>query len=636
MAMLIDFCRLVLAAAPPFALAVACLSTGQEPRRALGRALVLWAGLALALSETAGAFHALGAAVATSFWLAVVIASLALVYRNRGNLRSTIALVPALWRSASGRWLLLVFGVLLAIAVTAAPNTWDSQTYHLARIEHWIQNAALAPYPTAIERQIGLNPLPEILELQFRLVAGSDAIANLVQWLGLAVCVAGAALIAEELGADRRGQALASLFVVTLPLAILQSTSTQTDLVTASFVVVFVARLLELLRQPRFGTGLECCLAISLGVLSKATAALIGLPFAVWLVCWLALPGRRGLKIGIFCAGATMFLAVNSLFFWRNYESFGALVSPEGRAVTNGSFGLAQTLNNAVYDIAVNLPIGIRPIDHALKAAIQSICVGLGLTAHSADTLFLNRPFSVPTGFSILHEDTASNPVHLAVAMVFGGGLVKDTLKGGGEQSDLIYPLCLAAGFLMFATGLRWQPWISRLETPLFVLAGPLVGVAAARWRPETIRRTMLILAAASLPWLLCNPTRPLLPYPYFFNSRVDTLFANRPALEQPYRRAAAAIIDGRFRNIGLVFGRDDWEYPLWFLLQPYLEQNGARIEHVVSDATSVTRYPNGPFHPDVLFATKGQDPEEVTVDGVVWTPFLTVDPVRLYRRAAP
>ena len=44
------------------------------------------------------------------------------------------------------------------VALTAPPNTWDSMTYHMPRVEHWIENRNVEPYPTHILRQLSLGP----------------------------------------------------------------------------------------------------------------------------------------------------------------------------------------------------------------------------------------------------------------------------------------------------------------------------------------------------------------------------------------------------------------------------------------------------------------------------------------------
>jgi hypothetical protein len=132
---------------------------------------------------------------------------------------------------ALGAVLLVIGGATLLIALASPPGTWDSQSYHLPRIEHWIQNGSLAFYRTAIDRQLTMPSLAELLILQLRLLSGGDRLDNLVQWLAGAGSVYLVGRIALALGGSRRGVAFARVVATTLPIGILESSSTQNDLV---------------------------------------------------------------------------------------------------------------------------------------------------------------------------------------------------------------------------------------------------------------------------------------------------------------------------------------------------------------------------------------------------------------------
>ena len=54
-----------------------------------------------------------------------------------------------------------IWAAILVTALLGAPNGFDAVTYHLTRVEHWIQNASVRHYPTHITRQIQLSPMAE-------------------------------------------------------------------------------------------------------------------------------------------------------------------------------------------------------------------------------------------------------------------------------------------------------------------------------------------------------------------------------------------------------------------------------------------------------------------------------------------
>ena len=67
--------------------------------------------------------------------------------------------------------------------------------------------------------------------LHLRVLWGGDRLAALVQWLAYAGVSPPSRRSPRELGATRRGRVLAVVFAGTLPMAVLQSSSTQNDLV---------------------------------------------------------------------------------------------------------------------------------------------------------------------------------------------------------------------------------------------------------------------------------------------------------------------------------------------------------------------------------------------------------------------
>jgi len=60
----------------------------------------------------------------------------------------------------------------------------------------------------------------------------------------------------------------------------------------------------------------------------------------------------------------------------------------------------------------------------------------------------------------------------------------------------------------------------------------------------------------------------------------MDQYFRNRPDLKESYSKTARLIQGMRCKDIGLHMGEDDWEYPLWVLMQE-TSGHAFRIEHV-------------------------------------------------------
>ncbi len=608
--------RHLLALAPVPAIFLYLLSRNLPPAPAIGRALLIWAGLAFAIAELLGHFGLLGFPALALFWMIVSSLFAGLSLRQPR---------PAFRRpSALGLTVALYAAVILAAALLYPPNNFDSQTYHLPRIEHWLQDGSLTPYPTANDRQIGSAPLAEILVLQFRALAGDDAFSALVQWLALLGAAGTASEIARRLGAGSAGQALSALFAVTIPMAVLQGSSTQTDLVAGFFALLFVDAVLAYAETGRQRDLATSILAISLGFLAKVTALLFALGFGLWLL-WSLAAKRRAHLWEALIGGIAVFTAVNILFLGRNLASFGAL-SPESGRLGSGSFGPLQTLNTSILDLGANLATGLPAVDLTLASWIRGFCDLVGVSQYRADTQIDGAAFALPIGRQVFHEDYAANLVPLILIAVSAAFLL---WRRPRERRLTVYLAALAVGFLAFASTIRWQPWVTRLELPFFLLAAPFVGSMLARTR----RRIAIagLLVAGSLAPLLFDPIRPILPPKALFEPRLHKLFADSRRLEAPYEAAAGYIRSAGVRNLGLLLARDDWEYPLWVLLRPEIAAGGIRIEHVVQDRTDVKTYPLGPFTPDLVLLKAPDLPEQLDLAGGSWHRVFVQPPLALY-----
>ena len=73
--------------------------------------------------------------------------------------------------------LFLIWGISFIMAMRIVPYNWDSLTYHLPRIMHWVQNKSVAHYATNIDRQIASPPLAEFINLHIYLLMGKKDVA---------------------------------------------------------------------------------------------------------------------------------------------------------------------------------------------------------------------------------------------------------------------------------------------------------------------------------------------------------------------------------------------------------------------------------------------------------------------------
>ena len=507
--------------------------------------------------------------------------------------------------------LLGVLALLALLAIVAPPNNWDSMVYHMGRVVHWMQNRSVDHYPTSIDRQLYLGPWTEFAILHLQVLTGGDRWANLVQWMAMPGCAIAASLIAKQLGGASPAQLGAAVVVAATPVAILESTSTQTDLAVAFWIACFVyyARALHDSTSDALIAPLGALTAASLGlaILTKATTYLFALPFGLfWLVAW-AWKAERIRRLGILAAIGIVALSFSAPHLWRNEQTFGdilgprASLAPDGRMIpgsveyySNETGSPAAVISNAIRNIGMHLPTPFAPLNAFNLGLVKRLHEVIGIDMNDPRTSYMGGlpPDNFDIGKPRYHEDVAGNLLH-AVLLILSIAMAL-ALPGFSGARGRGYALCLVAAFVLFCAKLKWQPWGSRLQLPLFVLGAPLIAVTISALGPRIARVATAFILVACLPWVFFNETRSLLQRPtrkafwnteeptVFNTSREDQYFRNRRHMAEPYRAAVAKVAATGCRNIGLVLGMDDWEYPLWVLLGA--SQDGrVRLAHFVS-----------------------------------------------------
>jgi 4-amino-4-deoxy-L-arabinose transferase-like glycosyltransferase len=395
-----------------------------------------------------------------------------------------------------------------------------------------------------------------------------------VQWFSLLVSAVGASLIARRLGGDGRAGWLAAVLTVTLPMAILQATGTQNDLVEAMWLVILAWSVLRFRDLPSPANAGWVGAALGLAVLTKGT----GYTLAFVLMVWFGLATLREMRGNAwrpFVIVVVLFFALNSGHYLRNWADFGnPLGTAEGygnetfSAAVFGSNTLRNlTLNATTPSDTFNRRVFLRPVRWAHNNVFN-------LALDDPRTTYLNMAYSY--NYISANEDTAPNPAHFFLAFIAGAVYTVGALRRRNARQT-VYLLVIAATFLTFSALLKWQIWHTRLLTPLFILFMPWIAVEVRRW-PRVIGDTLaVLLLLAALPYALLNCNRPLVsagwpPFtcgrPPVFAPADVTTFNSRMGLREPYLAAADALNDVACFEVGLVMEEDSWEYPVWTLVE--------------------------------------------------------------------
>jgi len=592
----------------------------------------VWGALLTALTELSGSVGLLARLPLAAGWGLILLAGLYLLRASPRrqplfDLRSRLRSLPPADGLLLGGLGLIALGTLV-IALVAAPNNWDSMVYHLSRVMHWLQNQSLAFYPTHILRQLYLNPWTEYVHANLYALSGADRFLNLVQWFSGVGTLLGVSLLARQLGAGVGGQVLAAVFAGTLPMTVLQMTSTQNDLTAAFWLVGLTVFALQDLRAPNRAAQVGLGLCLGLAVLTKSTAYLFAFPILLVYGVRRWQSSRLGaLRPLILIAGLALLL--NLPHYARNLAAFGSPLGPaeETRLYRNERFGAGVLVSNLSRNLALHL-VSVSPVNEVVEGAVGGLHEWLKLDVNDPQTTWQDHRFAL-TRF-VVNEDFTGAPLHL-IALLFTLitlGVRRKSLPSGEVW---IHAAILLAGLLIFSGFLRWQLWHARLHLPLLVLSAAIFGLLPQVFSVRFSRWLGILLLLSTLPVFYFNQNKPLVQDWNIFNLPRREVMIIRKNLVVPYIEGVNFLIDEqRCTQLGLYLPDEEWEYPVWELYRA-AEAGPFRIEHVAVHNRS-TSLPRRPFEPCAIFATQPLPGGEVVqVDGRTFRLAWEMPPVRIY-----
>jgi hypothetical protein len=543
--------------------------------------------------------------------------------------------------------ILIVSSVTLFIAVKSPPNNFDSMTYHMARVSHWIQDQNIRYFPTAIPRQNYSMPLAEYAILHLQILSKGDHYANLIQWFSFSMAILITTLIAKDLKVPPRGQWITGALAATLPMAILQSSSTQNDLVVSAFCLAFVYFLIRSISTGKWFNILLAALSMGFALATKGTAyifiAAAGLGIGGGA---LLQKDREQIKKLLFRYSMIIVigLILNAGIYMRNFDLYrNPLITSNERIIVE-EISPRVLFANLVRNGAVHLS---SPIETANQFVENKISGLLGSELNNPKSTFQESKFEL--SFSI-NEDEAGNGLHL---ILMGTAVLSlPWLKTDHKKDWMIYGTALIFSYLLFSLVFKWQPWGGRLQTPIFLLGCSVSGYFLDKvFRKDGVPVLILItFLITSTPFLLLNSNRPILPLwedsSVFYDTEIERKIYTHlednldrvPKLAEKVKSILSVFYEGRSiilterkelyflgnfedfywyneachlirntpaREIGLIMDSNDWEYPLWVLLKKHAVPGNWIMYHIDMDDISNTIPQDYRSKPGIILVTR-------------------------------
>lgn len=186
--------------------------------------------------------------------------------------------------------LFVFFALVCLLSILRSQNLIDNLYHRLSKIMHWIQNGEAGYFVTVTPGEIMYSDLTEYMNAQILLLKGPDRLLNLVQsgaYLCSGVFIYG---IARKLGAARKFAFLSVWIFALTPMVIVETLTTQTDVVAGTYLLSFVYLLLDYIHadkllMDRRGVQSAVCLSASagFGYLAKPTVCFAMVFFFLWM-----------------------------------------------------------------------------------------------------------------------------------------------------------------------------------------------------------------------------------------------------------------------------------------------------------------------------------------------------------------
>ena len=542
-------------------------------RRAVLRAAVVWGAYLVLLTEFLSLLEAIEVLWLVIGWLVpIAVTGAWLLKRKRIGPPLTLPRLHLPSNIVIAGVVAVVVIVTATVAWFAPPQTWDSLTYHMSRVAHWAQEESIEPFATGIETQNSRPPMAEFVILQTYVLANGDNFANFVEWSAMIGSLVGVSLIASQLGASRRGQWLGVIFAATLPMGIVQASSTMNDYVVTLWVVIVAAETLALKRHPtRTEPLVFASLATGLALATKPTSIPYILPFAAWAA--ILLFRSRGVRRALIWAGVSLgfVILLSAGHYSRNIRVYGNPLNPAEVALHGDQPRSVKTfISNFSRNVGLHLGTPSPHVNKATALAILTLHDFIGADPNDPRTTSAGRFRISPPSTA---ENLASNPLHALIILVLLSVLFL-------KRSELSFVLKLYAvlallGLFLFSIIFKWQIFASRYHLPFFVLNAPWVGYLVAQTRARIWGLLFSVgLLLAAIPWLLQIRSRPLIPKmgesyvgSILSEPRKRLYVANGLYLLDPYTEITDWIRSRGCESVGIAISGNGAEYPIWAFL---------------------------------------------------------------------
>lgn len=512
--------------------------------------------------------------------------------------------------------------VLFAGALFTVPHNYDSMTYHLGRVAHWMDQGSVNHFVTNIDRQLYSPVLSEYYLLHIMLLSGNDTFVNLLQYFSMLVCALFLYKCARRLNTNRTFSVLAVFLFFMMPLTISQSVTTQNDLFAASFFAMFLYYFLWFIKKEQLvfdreerGNLVRVGILVGFAYITKTSVCASMVMFLPWLV--LVRLAKKDNFLALFKSALTALIAlvvIISESLIRNYLSSGTILPDTASAnIMVATKNVSYIIVNILKNFAL---ITTQHLSDALNGFICRIAIHTGallkvevnneaISFHGFDFItHMNR------GENMYSHDITPSALVGYLAFLCGVALllmaiwvlvrrVQKKQIAGDTLLSFGFGISswLSLGFIMAL--LRWQPWGTRLMYPALAMMVLTIANLSGLFLKKTAKGVqnislgLLILLGVILayPSVLYNMEPAVTNLSEGCTNRLERYFTYNDRYET-YEELAACVKelhpdDGSF-TIGVNISGDGYDYPLWLVFKEQLPK--ATLQHLRFDSPELIK----------------------------------------------
>ena len=490
---------------------------------------------------------------------------------------------------------LLFYIAICIISTFTIPYNYDSMTYHMARIAHWIQNGNTLPYATSVYRQIYSPVLTEYNIMHTILLHGNDQFANFVQGFSFicnTILVYG---ITRRLGLSSYPAYFSAFIFAMSPMMLAQAFSTQTDEFATLWLLCFVYLIVDFFDYEQITfckknilkvIALSLCLMF--GYHSKPTVCII---MFITLIALLAKAIKTRDKVKdltglVLVAVAVIFLLfipewINNLHLYHSIFTSGSYDH-----IVLDTSDIRYYILNFYKNFSYMLTSGAFPgFDQLLVSGGSALAGVLGIDIDDP-IISVSTPFRYSE--NIYHHDTASYFVFMCLCII---GFIIYLIKIFKEKKELnlfqtLYGAMGFSSFFILLAITKWSPWKCRYYIANAAILIPFIVLLFKQLYSKRRVWGYVIFAFAFIFSLYYGINAFRFHSDYFIQSlkesddREEVYYLQRIDYKWPMQQACEYMEENGFDDIGLLIGSDTFEYPLL----EYFDYS-VRIEHIdVSD----------------------------------------------------